>query len=155
INLIEGGRVSGAVSGIFGNPNDLALNMVTFLPLAIMIAMTPRLSAPRRLIAVGIAACMFATVIFTKSRGGAIGMVAMLLAFVLLNTRKRPGMIAAAACVIALSLPFVPSAYWSRLAATLDEEQDRNYFTGSTEARRIDLQVGIEAFLEEPLTGVG
>ena len=37
VNLVEGGRVGGAVSGIFGNPNDLALNMVTFMPAALMV----------------------------------------------------------------------------------------------------------------------
>ena len=34
INLVENGRVQGAVGGMFKNPNDLALNMVAVLPLA-------------------------------------------------------------------------------------------------------------------------
>src|SRR2546423_7576413 len=29
INMVENGRLRGAVSGMFGNPNDLAMNMVT------------------------------------------------------------------------------------------------------------------------------
>ena len=55
INLVEGGRVAGAVSGIFGNPNDLALNMVTFMPAALMFALPRRYSAVRRLAAAGFA----------------------------------------------------------------------------------------------------
>src|SRR5262249_36303623 len=51
VNLIEGGRLTGAVGGIFGNPNDLALNMVTFLPVALMVALTSRHSTMRRLTA--------------------------------------------------------------------------------------------------------
>ena len=40
----RGGRPGrGAVSGIFGNPNDLALNMVTFVPAALMIALSAAL----------------------------------------------------------------------------------------------------------------
>jgi hypothetical protein len=78
VNLVEGGRVAGAVSGIFGNPNDLALNMVTFMPAALMVALTRRHPAWRRLTAAAIAALMLATVVFTKSRGGALGMGAML-----------------------------------------------------------------------------
>src|SRR5262249_13219077 len=30
VNLVEGNRVRGAVGGMFENPNDLALNLVTF-----------------------------------------------------------------------------------------------------------------------------
>jgi len=33
VNLVEGGRVAGAAGGFFENPNDLALNLVAFLPL--------------------------------------------------------------------------------------------------------------------------
>ena len=40
VNLVEGDRVAGAVGGMFGNPNDLALNMVTFMPAALMVALT-------------------------------------------------------------------------------------------------------------------
>ena len=39
VNLYEDGRVGGAVGGLFGNPNDMALNMVTFLPLAVALAL--------------------------------------------------------------------------------------------------------------------
>jgi O-antigen ligase len=42
VNLIEHGRVAGAVSGIFGNPNDLAMNMVSFMPFAVLTALAAR-----------------------------------------------------------------------------------------------------------------
>ena len=45
VNLIEDGRVTGAVGGLFGNPNDLALNMVAFLPLGLAL-MQDRGAAP-------------------------------------------------------------------------------------------------------------
>ena len=32
---IKGERLHGSISGLMGNPNDLAMNMVTFLPLAV------------------------------------------------------------------------------------------------------------------------
>src|SRR4029079_6083703 len=47
-NLVEDGRLAGAVGGIFGNPNDLALNMVTFLPIAAVVAMSKRHGLARR-----------------------------------------------------------------------------------------------------------
>ena len=39
INLVENGRVQGAVGGMFKNPNDLALNMVAVMPFAALFAM--------------------------------------------------------------------------------------------------------------------
>lgn len=155
VNLIEDGRVTGAVSGIFGNPNDLALNMVTFMPAALMVALTRRHSTTRRLIAAAIAALMLATVVFTKSRGGALGMGVMLLAVLFLGRRVRPGFTAMALAAVLLATPFIPASFWARMQTITNEEQDKLQFTGSSEARRVVMQEGIEAFLDFPLTGVG
>ena len=155
INLVEGGRIGGAVSGIFGNPNDLALNMVTFMPAALMVALTRRHSAVRRLTAAGIAALMLATVVFTKSRGGAIGMGAMLSAVLFLGRKVRPGFTVMALTAVLLATPFMPSSFWERMATITDEQQDKAHYTGSSEARRVVMQEGVDAFMEFPLTGVG
>jgi O-antigen ligase len=155
VNLIEGGRVAGAVGGIFGNPNDLALNMVTFMPAALMVALTRRHSAFRRLTAAAIAALMLATVIFTKSRGGALGMGVMLLAVLLLGRKVRPGFTVMALAAVVLATPFMPTSFWSRMATIMDESQDKAQYTGSSEARRVVMREGIDAFVAFPLTGVG
>ena len=67
-NLVEGPRLAGATSGLMGNPNDLAMNMVTFLPFVAFAAIGPgrRLA---RLAAGGVVLLMLATIILTKSRG--------------------------------------------------------------------------------------
>ena len=155
VNLVEDGRVAGAVSGIFGNPNDLALNMVTFMPAALMVALTRRHSASRRLTAAIIAALMLATVVFTKSRGGAIGMGVMLLAVLFLGRKVRPGFTAMALGAVLLAMPFMPASFWSRMATIADEQLDKAHYTGSSAARRQVMQEGIDAFLTFPLTGVG
>jgi O-antigen ligase len=155
INLVEGGRLTGAVSGIFGNPNDLALNMVSFMPLAVVIALTPRYSRGRRAAAAAIAALMLATIVFTKSRGGVVGLLVMLLALVLLARQVRPGFAAAIVAVVLVTIPFMPSSFWTRMNSIFDDEQDKTEFTGSREARRIVMQEGIDTFLERPFTGVG
>ena len=48
INMVEDGRVKGAIGGMFRNPNDLALNMVAVMPLAATLALraTPSGDAP-------------------------------------------------------------------------------------------------------------
>jgi O-antigen ligase len=154
-NLVENGRLAGPVSGIFGNPNDLALNMVTFLPAAVLIAMTPRYRSGRRLAAAGIAALMLATIVFTKSRGGMLGLTAALLALVLLGRKVRTGFGAIAVAAVLVAMPLAPASFWARMSSILDEQQDRLQFTGSSEARRIVMQEGIDAFLDRPFTGVG
>ena len=154
VNLVENGRVAGAVSGIFGNPNDLALNMVTFMPAALMVALTPRHSTLRRLTAGLIAALMLATVVFTKSRAGVLGLGAMLTAFLFFGRKIRPAVTVTALVAVLLATPLVPASFWTRMATIVDEEQDKK-FTGSAEARRVVMQEGIAAFLERPITGVG
>ena len=155
LNLVEDGRVAGAVSGIFGNPNDLALNMVTFIPAALMVALTPRHSAFRRMTAAGIAALMLATVVFTKSRGGALGLAVMLIAYIFLGRLYRPSYAVAALTAVLIVTPFVPASFWTRMATIVDEQEDKTHFTGSAEARRVLLEDGLNTFLERPLTGVG
>jgi O-antigen ligase len=41
------------------------------------------------------------------------------------------------------------------MASIVDAEQDKEEFTGSRETRRIVMQEGIDAFLDNPITGVG
>jgi putative inorganic carbon (HCO3(-)) transporter len=155
VGLILGERLTGPVSGIFGNPNDLALNMVTFLPLATVTALGRRFSATRRVAALVIAALMLATIVFTKSRGGVVGLIAMLVALVLLGRRVRPGFGGAVVVTVLVAAPFMPSAFWERMVSIVDEKVDKEEFTGSRESRRIVMQEGIDTFVEHPLTGVG
>jgi putative inorganic carbon (hco3(-)) transporter len=155
LNLVENGRLAGPVSGIFGNPNDLALNMVSFLPAAIVIAISRRQSAAKRLVAAGIVVLMTATVVLTKSRGGTLGLVSMLVALVWLGGRARRGLGVAIVAAAVLAVPFLPEAFWSRMSSMVDEQQDKTQFTGSSEARRVVMMEGVDAFLEHPFTGVG
>ena len=155
INMVENGRLKGAVSGMFGNPNDLALNMVTWMPVAAIIAMSRLQPAWRRLVAAGVVVLMLATVVFTKSRGGALGLGVMLVALVLLGGKVRRGFGTMAIVSILVATPFMPSSFWTRMESIFDEEQDRQQFTGSREARRTVMQEGINAFVERPFTGVG
>jgi O-antigen ligase len=79
----------------------------------------------------------------------------MLAAFVFLSRRIRPGFTVAALAAVLLATPFLPASFWNRMATIGNEQEDKALFTGSTEARRLLLQEGLNAFLEHPLTGVG
>jgi len=155
VNLLEGGRLAGAVSGMFGNPNDLAMNMVTFMPAGAIFAMSRHQPVWRRLIAAGIVVLMMATIVFTKSRGGVLGLCVMLLALVVLGAKVRPGFAAIVIVSVLAATPFMPESFWTRMASMFDEQIDKTQFTGSSEARRIVMKEGINTFLERPFTGVG
>lgn len=150
-NLIENGRVQGAVGGMFQNPNDLALNMVAVLPLAVLLALRAR-TVTGRLIASGGALLMVGAVVASHSRSGFIGLAAMTLILLWQLGRRRPALIGATALAAVVLLPFAPSAYWERVASITDDDLDA---TGSREARRVLLTEAFAAFAEHPLTGLG
>ena len=151
VNLIEHGRVQGAVGGMFKNPNDLALNMVSVLPLAVLLLVRP-LSVVRRSTAGLCAVLMLAAVVVSQSRSGTLGLAVMALVLAGYLVRRKPGLVFGAVLAGALALPLVPSSYWTRLASITNQDLDQ---TGSREARSILLKESFEAFLTHPLTGVG
>jgi hypothetical protein len=73
-NLVGGFRATGAVGGIFGNPNDLALAMNVLFPLAIGLALS-RPSPFTKLVYGGCAALLAVTSVVTYSRAGFLTMV--------------------------------------------------------------------------------
>jgi O-antigen ligase len=154
VNLIEGSRLGGPVGGIFGNPNDFALNMVALLPLAIITACGRRHGFTWRAIAAAAALLMMAVVVFTKSRGGMIGMAVMLVALVMLSFRVRPLLAVALFGGVIAGAPFLPASFYDRMATIFRPEGYLEY-TGSREARTTVMREGIAVFQERPLTGVG
>ncbi len=151
VNLIENGRVQGAIGGMFKNPNDLALNMVAVLPLAGAFVLRPIAPIRRGVAALGATLMLFA-VVATQSRAGTVGLVAIGLVLAATIVKRRPGIVFGAALAAMLALPLLPSGYWQRIASITDKSLDQ---TGSREARSILLRESFDAFVAHPLTGVG
>jgi O-antigen ligase len=149
INLIEDNRVMGAVGGMFKNPNDLALNLVSTFPLAAMLALRP-LPLLNRSVAGLCGLMMLGAIVASHSRGGALGLAAMALVMAVNLVRRKPGLIFGIAFAGALMAPLLPSSYWDRVASITDSKD-----TGSRESRKILLQESFDAFVAHPLTGVG
>lgn len=151
INLIEYGRVQGAIGGMFRNPNDLALNMVAIMPLAAVLAFraVSVIARAGAALAVGL---MAAAIVASQSRSGTVGLVVMTFVLGLYLFRRKPAAAGAGVLALFLALPLVPGSYWARLSSITDETQDQ---TGSREARRTLLRESFDAFIEHPLTGVG
>jgi O-antigen ligase len=152
VNVIRGGtRVMGSVGGFMQNPNDMALNMVAFLPLAAFVAMHSH-SVFKRLVAAAAGVFMMGAIVATGSRGGFLGFGAMLIVLAAYAVRKHPGFVIAGALTVVCALPVVPGTYWERIASITDDSKDD---VQSSQARKALMGQAFDAFLENPLTGVG
>jgi O-antigen ligase len=150
-HLWEGNRIGGAAGGFFENPNDLALNIAAFLPLAMMYVQRP---GPffKRAISALIVVLMLGTLIFTKSRSGMVGAVAMFAVYLIVTRSLTPTTIMAGIIAGLVVIPALPQTFWDRMASITDESKDQ---TGSREARKVLIEQAWLIFLEHPLTGVG
>jgi O-antigen ligase len=147
----HGTRVRGSVGGMMKNPNDLALNMVVFLPFAAYIAMEAA-SSIKRLTAAACAACMIGAIVASGSRGGFLGFGVMIVVLGAFAARRRPGFVLVGVLVALFALPVVPANYWRRIASITDESKDD---VQSSQARRTLMAESVDAFVAHPLTGVG
>lgn len=153
VNMIaRGTRVVGTVGGLVGNPNDLALHMVVALPLALFMAMRPDAAVLKRLTAAFCGVCMMGGVVASGSRGGFLGLVVTIIALAAFAARRRPGLVMAGVLAVMCALPVLPDQYWRRIESITDPSKDD--YQSST-ARRELFSEAFDAFLENPLTGVG
>jgi hypothetical protein len=103
-NLVEEFRATGAVGGIFGNPNDLALALNVLLPLAIGLVLS-RPNPFTKLVFGACAALLAVTSVVTYSRAGFITMVVAGVFLLVKVARRSPaawavGALAAAAIFV-------------------------------------------------------
>jgi O-antigen ligase len=150
-NLVEGDRLRGAVGGMFENPNDLALNLVTFLAPTLFIIIEEK-RATRRLFALFLALLMLAATVFTKSRSGFLGLIAMTAVVLYYTSRIKPGVIFAVLLAGLIAVPMMPSSFWDRMDSIMNADEDA---TGSRAARIRLINQGFEVFAENPVTGIG
>jgi O-antigen ligase len=143
--------VVGAVGGLFGHPNDLVLDMGTFLRLAVALSRVRGRPLVRALALIGVPA-IAAAIIFSKSRGGTVGLVLMLIALLYQMRRSRPGVAVAVVAMCVAALPLLPQSFMLRMSSIYNAEEDP---TGSREARKDLLREGYEAFLGHPVFGLG
>jgi putative inorganic carbon (hco3(-)) transporter len=143
---LEGRRIAGLIGGLFSNPNDLALHLVTMIPISVALLLGSRGIARRSfylscslLLAVGLVA--------TFSRGGFLGFV-VVMAFLAWKLARRHRLIfgCVALTVVFATVALAPSAYRNRITTTNDD---------SAIARSDDLKRSILVAARHPLFGVG
>ena len=149
---IEGYRAGGRGTGLFGNTNDLALYLVTMLPMSVAFFFGSR--GPLRKTAHAIcAALMVFAIVLSYSRGAFLGVLVALAFFAFKIGRRSKIEIAAVVLIAAVGMILVaPSGYGSRLLSIFIPELDPN---GSADARRGELLRSTYVALRHPFLGIG
>jgi probable O-glycosylation ligase (exosortase A-associated) len=148
----EGYRVSGVGKGIFGNSNDMAMHLVTIMPIAIALSFATR-GIVRKILFAASAALMMGAVVVTYSRGAFLGSLVMLgfLAWKL-GRRHRLAVLVLGTVVLVAFLVLAPGNYSVRILSIFIPGLDPN---GSSSARQGELFRSLNVALHHPLLGIG
>nr|MBA3804615.1 O-antigen ligase family protein [Acidobacteriota bacterium] len=142
-------RITGLVGGMFGNPNDMALHLVTMAPIAAALLLMTR--NPLLKLFYGACVLLFlAGNVVTFSRGGFLGLIgAMGVLAWKMGRRRRVAIIVISLVLMAGFLAVAPSQLTSRFGG---EDQAAS---GSASQRQQLLFRSILVSLRHPVLGVG
>lgn len=145
-------RLVGNEGALTKNPNDLALMVNLLLPLTVGLFLASKETWQRMVLltAVGIEA---ATVVLTYSRGGAVTLAVIVLAYLWkLRRRRERTFIYVGLLAAVLALPLLPSSYFDRMSTITNVQADR---TGSAQERISDMIIAGKTILANPIIGAG
>jgi O-Antigen ligase len=147
----EGYRVKVDIGGLFSNPNDLALHLVTMMPLALCLALASK-STVMRWIYYAMAALFIGANTVTFSRGGFLGLLAASGVLVWKLARKNRLNVSIGAIVFGgLFILLAPGNYGVRILSIFGLAADP---VGSSDQRRELLERSIVVSLRNPW-GIG
>lgn len=147
----DGTRVNVDSVGMFGNPNDLALHLAMFVPIAVALGVASR-NKISKLVYFAFAAIMVAGNIVTQSRGGFLGLVAVAGVLVWKLGKKQRFKVAAISAAVGLVvIAFAPGNYGMRILSIFDPSLDTS---GSSDQRSELLKQSIIVTLRNP-QGIG
>lgn len=136
--------------GFVGDENDVALAINTMMPLAFCSLLGAQTVRGRLLYLMAVV-IMVAGVVATKSRGGFLGLVAVIAYCFLFSPRKKMGL-AIGGVLLLCGLAIVPASYWAEIA-TIGRDAESDVGTG---AHRKNLWgVAMNMFWSNPIFGVG
>jgi len=143
---MNGLRIKGSIGGLFDNPNDLALHLVTMFPIALALFFGSR-NPVTKFVYLGIALLIVAGIVVTFSRGGFLALLAATCVLIWKLVRSsRWLLIPVAIMLVVLFVLFAPGGYKARLSTSDDE---------SAMARFDDLKRSVFVAARHPVVGVG
>lgn len=150
--VVDPDEVNARLAGLGGNPNGTAANLAVALAIVGALMLGTR-SMGRRLAFLGAFLFLAASTIATLSRSVFLALPAMYL-FTLLRFRRADLVryTMAGLLLAVLAVPFAPSSVWERLSTL---EGSRLSTEGSAQSRLVQAQLGVIAFVENPIAGVG
>lgn len=135
------------VGGVHRGANFLAAILVLTLPLVFQKINSKNIY--EKVISIGLMPIFIAAVFLTGSRGGTLGLVAILVLLVWRFRRRGRSALVLALLVLATALA-TPSHYWTRAKTIVSYQEE------VTAQSRIDLwKGGLQMYGDHPLTGVG
>lgn len=145
-------RVVGNEGALTKNPNDLALMVNLLLPLTVGLFLASKRSWQRTILLAAIG-MEVVTVVLTYSRGGALTLAVIALAYLWkLRRRRERSLMYVALLVGVLALPLLPSSYFERMSTITNMQADR---TGSAQERLSDMITAGKTILANPIIGAG
>jgi putative inorganic carbon (HCO3(-)) transporter len=143
---LQGTRISGSFGGIFSNPNDLALHLVTMTPLALALGLGTS-NILKKLFYATAALIFVVGIAATFSRGGVLGLIVTIVVMAMKYARRMRFVFVIGVIVLVLgAFAVAPGALKNRLLTTGD---------ASAVSRTDDLKRSIYLSLRHPLLGVG
>lgn len=143
---LRGVRIQGSIGGLFDNPNDLALHLVTMFPIALALSFGSR-NVLLKIVYFGIALLIVSGIVVTFSRGGFLALMAASSVLVWKLVRSTRWLLPpVAAALVALFILFAPGGYKARLSTTEDD---------SAMARFDDFKRSLFVASRHPVLGVG
>src|SRR5581483_10940617 len=150
--LTEGYRASGRGTGLFGNTNDMALHLVTILPISVGFFFGSR-RAGKKILHAACALVMITGILVSYSRGAFLGMLVAFVFFALrIGKRSRFEVAAVLVALVAGILVLAPSGYGTRLLSIFIPGLDAE---GSADSRRGELLRSLYVAIRHPLLGIG
>jgi putative inorganic carbon (HCO3(-)) transporter len=146
-NYLQGNLVEGRASwiGVFANPNDLAYTLVVLVPLAGFLA--ARRGLLTRAFLYTLTAVFCGGIFVTFSRGGALGLIAVL---GLYSWRLKGAFVKIVLIVAILGGAIFATQHWTR-----GEDFEGLGRDNTVQSRMATSVAGLQMFLDSPITGVG
>jgi O-antigen ligase len=148
---LGGIRIEGVLGGLFGNPNDMALHLVTIIPIALGLLLVAR-GLSKKIVYGGAALLMMAATGATLSRGGLLGLACA--TFIMawkIGRRNRTMVVVMFVAAGAIFLVLLPPEFILRLLSVVGDGTDG----GSASQRQSLLIRSVYISILHPLLGVG
>jgi|GEM_PF-731757 len=146
--VVAGQQTSGSVgTGHIGDENDFALMLNVMIPFAFFMVIYSRRKIKKLLVLILSIALVFG-VVCSFSRGGWIGLIAVLL-YCILKSKRRLASLGFALLLILALITLAPSSYWKEVETISDVKE-------TTALIRINYwKAALRMFADHPIIGVG